>query len=116
MIGLLFASSLCLCQCTKTEVKGDIFEGVVLYNVCGNVVIQSIEPHHLGENNWTDSNNPALPIYNHVFKVSNACEFGMKNHGDTIKFAIVSPKQDNCEKCLLYVATPNSTYAIRVIK
>lgn len=116
VVGLIIACSLYMCQCTKTEVKDDTYSGVVLYNVCGSIVIQSIAPNHLGENSWTDSNNPALPVYSHVFKVSNACEFGMHSHGDSIKFVLVSPKEDNCEKCLLYVATPATKYAIRVIR
>lgn len=104
-------------SCKKRETATVVsYKGIVLYNVCGNVVLQTIGPNNFGENNWTDNNNPDHPVYNHVFTVANACSFGMHSSGDTINFTIVAPEPQTCAQCLIYVATPETSYPIRVIK
>ncbi len=116
VFSLLFISILHFCRCTKTEAPAVTYRGIVVYNICGNIVVQSVGPELIGENNWTDSNNPVKPVYNHVFKVANPCDFGMRSQGDTINFTIVSAKPQQCPQCLLYVATPATSYPIRVAR
>ncbi len=116
VLSFIIAGILYLCQCKKTTTPVVIYKGVVLYNICGNVVIQSQGAQLLGENGWTDSNNPSRPIYDHVFRVANACEFGNYSQGDTIQFAITNLKAQQCAQCLLYVATPTTAIPVRVIR
>jgi hypothetical protein len=112
MAAFLFA------QCRKSEDHSEsrIYQGVVLYNVCGNVVIQTQGPDYLGQDNWKDENNSSNPVYDHVFHVSNSCEFGTYSQGDTINFVLTAQKPQQCAACLLYVAVPEVAYPIRVIK
>lgn len=113
---LLLLFPLSLCQCTKKEPPAVLYKGVVLYSVCGNVVIQTSGPDRIGENNWTDKNDPNLPRYDHVFTVANACEFGVYSQGDTIGFVLTKPRAQQCAQCEIYVDKPARAYPIRVIR
>lgn len=115
-ILLLLLMPLYLCQCTKKETPAVVYKGVVLYNVCGNVVIQTSGNETIGENNWTDNNDPNHPRYDHVFSVSNACEFGVYGQGDTVDFVLTKPRAQQCAQCELYVYKPATAYPIRVIR
>ncbi len=90
--------------------------GVVLYDVCGNIVIQSLGPNYLGQDHWVDENNDTHPVYEHVFRVANPCDFGEHATGDTIGFNVTGPVPQYCAQCKMYVATPDAAFYIREVK
>ena len=89
-----------------------VYTGVVVYNVCGNAVIQTTGPHHLGAETWMDNNNESRPVYKHVFTVANPCEMGVLNTGDTIRFTLTGPQAGDCNSCMMYLEIPAVKYAI----
>jgi len=108
--------SMYLCRCSKDEAPALVYKGIVVYNVCGNVVIQASGADKIGEDGWTDTNDPSKPVYDHIFKVANPCEFGGYSQGDTISFVVSKPKAHQCMQCEIYVATPVTSYPIKVVK
>lgn len=100
--------------CTKTVTNSPVYTGVVIYNVCGNVVVQSVGPDYIGQDNWVDVNNSERPVYNHIFRVSNPCQFGAYNYGDTIRFHITTPQAQRCTQCDLYLVLPDTAYPVHV--
>ncbi len=118
IIALMPLFALCMGSCKKTEPHpvGATHKGVVLFNVCGNIVIQSQGLDFFGENNWTDENNASKPVYDHVFTVANPCDFGAYSGGEEINYRFVAPKPQGCAQCLLYVVTPETKYHVVVVK
>jgi hypothetical protein len=116
ILVFLVAGTLTSIGCRKTEPPRTIYKGVVIYNICGNIVIQATGAEAIGENNWTDNNNAVKPVLDHVFKVANPCEFGTQSQGDTISFEIVSQRPQNCAQCLIYIETPATAYPIRIVR
>lgn len=115
LLFVLLVAGLGVAGCEKSSsVKSAKYKGVVVYNVCCNVVIQTVGSESLGQDGWEDGNNSAHPTYNHVFKVANSCEFGNHSEGDTVSFTIVAPQAQKCACCMIYVASPEKSYSIHV--
>ena len=111
---LLLCLSAASCN-KKTGGSGATYKGVIIKNLCCQAVVQTLGPNYLGQNNWPDSNTADLHIYNHVFKVANPCQFGNHQAGDTITFKVIAQQPQNCACCMLYVATPTTSYPIEVL-
>lgn len=101
--------------CTKADPATAIYKGVVIYDMCGHIVVQSIGPGYIGQPAWTDENNSDKPVYKHVFTVANPCQFGMHSYGDTIAFRIVAPQLQHCSRCQVALVMPDTAYPIQVI-
>lgn len=117
LIFLLIISGLFIAGCKKSSNtnSGTIYKGVVLHNICCLDVIQTIDADYLGQASWIDSNNTAYPIYTHVFKVSNPCQFGNHAEGDTIRFKVIPQEVQTCACCMVFIFTPNASYPILVV-
>ncbi len=112
---MLIASVLILAAqgCTKEQPARKVYTGVVVYNICANMVIQTTGPEYLGQDTWVDSNNDVRPEYRHVFTVDNPCDMGLLNSGDTIRFSVVPHRETMCNSCMIYVETPDVHYSIQ---
>lgn len=108
--------SVFLSACVKTRQYPVVHTGVVIYNVCGNVVVQSIDGSKMGQDSWTDVNNAEKPVYKHVFRVANPCQFGQHSFGDTVHFQVCDPEVQRCSSCDMKVATPEVAYPIHVME
>jgi hypothetical protein len=113
MVGL----SLFFCSCNKADPVRVLYRGVVIYDVCSNVVVQcqGQEKEKIGQDGWVDNNDPNKPVYDHVFSASNPCSFGSRNFGDTIDFYITTPEVQRCAQCDVKLAMPSVSYAIHVV-
>jgi hypothetical protein len=111
VVGLFYAG------CTKKKVtaSGITYKGVVLHNICCLDVIQTLGSDYLGQDTWIDSNNTSFPVYQHVFTVSNPCQFGGHSTGDTIQFKVVNQEAQTCACCMIYIMTPAARYPIQVV-
>lgn len=113
-LALLLAISLLGFACSKHTAHSKVYKGVVVNDVCCNVVIRTIGPSYLGQMGWIDSSNSAHPIYDHVFKVANPCQFPTHQIGDTITFTLTDAQVQSCACCMIYVATPEASFPIAV--
>ncbi len=106
-----------LAACKKNDTpSGPVYTGTILRNICGQVMVQTTGTTLIGQNNWVDGNDPSGKKYDHVFRVQNACQLGNYPEGSNISFRISAPETQNCAVCMLYVATPDTTYPIEVVK
>lgn len=116
--------SLLIAGCAKKTAKissgpdsvppDSIYTGVVLRVICCQDVIQTIGTYNLGQMGWIDSGDVSHPVYDHVFRVANPCQFGAKQ-GDTIRFKVIAQEPQNCACCMIYTATPETRIPIRAI-
>lgn len=113
---VLFLAILTLgCSKSTSGTSGaTIYKGVVLHNICCLDVIRTIGADSLGQD-WVDSNQTSLPLYHHVFKVSNPCQFGVHAPGDTINFKIVPQETQTCACCMIFIYTPSVAYPVQVV-
>lgn len=114
-LPLFFMLLMGACRKDPSAPKGAMHRGVVIKNICCLIAVESIDSAAVGRP-WIDSGNAARPSYSHAFTVTNPCQFGDYNTGDTINFIVVTPKDQNCACCLLYTQTPGTAYAIDVVK
>ena len=98
----------------KSAAPTTTYRGVILHSVCCSDVIMSIGSDSIGQDSWIDSNVSSLPVYHHVFKVANPCQFGGQT-GDTISFRIITSEVQNCACCMLFAYTPQTSYPIQVV-
>jgi hypothetical protein len=103
------------CSKPGTGTQGKKYRGVVLTNVCAQVVVQSLGPDYVGQDTWSPHTDTTSPVYHHVFAVQNACQFS-GNAGDTINFVIVATQPQNCIHCLIAVPLPDSALSIEVVR
>ena len=99
---------------SATTTGATVYRGIVIHNICCLDVIQTLGPSYLGQASWIDSGNTAYPVYTHVFKVANPCQFGNHVEGDTISFKVIYPEEQNCACCMVYIPTPGVSYPIEV--
>ena len=114
LVFLVLLASLVWSGCTKTEGTSAVYKGVVIYDICGNVVVQSVGTDKIGQASWVDVNNAERPTYRHVFRVANPCQFGVHSFGDTISFRIVAPQSQHCNQCQVSLVMPDTSYPIHV--
>lgn len=91
------------------------YKGVVIQNICCQIVIQTIGPDYLGQDSWIDSGTTDHHVFYHVLKVANPCQFGNHMQGDTISFKVIAQQPQNCACCMMYAATPVTAYPVEVI-
>ena len=92
--------------------------GKILYNTCGDMVIQATDGTGIGQYGWTDSNNTTLPVYNNVFKVANPVQFSSVDTthisiGDIVNFQFTTPITDIYLWCIQTVKTPDTIYVVQ---
>ena len=103
-------------SCSTTTQDTITYTGVVIHNLCGGIVIQTIAPCALGESGWTDKNEKTKTVtYDNVFADANVCAFGNYQPGDTIHFQKSALIPQNCMLCNLYVFTPQTKIPIKVV-
>lgn len=111
LAALIFTELIGSCKKGDTgTTTGSSYRGTVIKNICCQIVIQTVGTNNLGQS-WTDG----ATRYDHVFKVSNACQFGDHIAGDTINFKVVGAEVQNCACCMVYTTTPDTSYAIQVV-
>ena len=107
---LIFTVALSGCKKGISTTSQSVHKGVVMFNICGNIAIQTMSPDYLGQDIWVSDTS----VYHHVFAVQNSCKFGNHNQGDTISFTVIAPQVQNCAQCMVYVAVPDTTIPIYV--
>ena len=110
IILIAFLSLGCKKPATTTATATDKYRGVIVKNICCQVVVQAIGGSLIGQA-WVDGPT----AYSYVFKVSNPCQFGNHVAGDTINFRLVAAEVQNCACCMIYTSTPDTAYAVEVV-
>jgi len=102
-------------KCSKPSAKDGYLEGKVLRISCASFVVQVLNNDTVGEDGWKDMmNNNA--VYNNVFAASNTCKIGGNiKAGNTIRFKVDKPTQNDCVVCMMYDGPPNVKYDIKDI-
>ncbi len=112
---LIITSALPACKKKTASLPTGTYKGIVVFNICSQAMIQTLGPYYLGEETWVSGTAPGSTVYHHVFAVQNGCQFGNRSAGDTINFKVISPEVQNCIHCMMFVAVPDSAYAIQVV-
>lgn len=97
-------------KCSKPSSKDGYLQGRVIRISCASFVVQVLNDDTVGEDGWKDmANNNA--VYDNVFAAGNACKIGNNiKAGNTIRFKINQPAQNDCVHCMMYDAPPGAKY------
>lgn len=118
-LGIVCCTTTISCKKDGHTSSGTVYRGVVTDAICGNIVIQTVGPEHLGLESWIDSNRDTKPVLHHVFSVSNPCDLGGMNTNvrDTFNFVLAAPKVKDCIQCMAALPhMPDSRHSIELVK
>lgn len=107
---LLFTGS-----CRKTA-TGPIYTGKIIQGICGQITVQFTDGTPLGQNGWINESDDKKTKYDRVFRIANPCDIGNNPDSGSFRFHIVPLRPQNCAQCLAYVATPDTAYAIEIVR
>jgi hypothetical protein len=109
LMALPFSASKCK---KSTHDKDGYLTGKVIRISCASFVVQVLNDDKVGEDGWKDMmNNDA--VYNDVFTANNSCKIGNEiKAGNTIRFKIDKPTQNDCVLCMMYDGPPKVKYDV----
>lgn len=90
------------------------YRGKVLFDMCGNIAIQFTDGTLRGQMGWRRDGDST--VYNNVFRVSNPCTWRWDGRNNDITFTFAPPEPQQCMQCMAWTATPDSAFAIHVLK
>jgi hypothetical protein len=101
-------------KCGKSsQAKDGYLTGKVIRISCASFVIQVLNDDTVGEDGWKDMTNNNNTVYDNVFTANNPCKIGENiKAGNTIRFKIDPPTQNDCVLCMMYDGPPNAKYDV----